>query len=776
MSSTTETAPRSRMWTVERTWQRSGFGAVAGRTDAALVAALLVVARTYTDATRVAVGLRQADEVRLLELDLPGDLPLTELVADVDEQLTSAPVTTAGTSWHVCLGAVAEAAPDADVTVSVTTDPSAVRVVVTMPTSAAAERMLGHLGQALDRILTGSSSTVRDVDVRTDTERELLAAVNATQSPVPPATVVDLFLERVRVDGAARAVVHDRSSLTYAELEQASGELAARLTALGAGPGRTVAILLGKGLNLVVSMLAVLRAGAAYVPIDVASPSPRRDHVLRDAEAAVLISDHAVDVPDGVQLVDLTASAGGAGEPVAAGADSPAYVMYTSGSTGTPKGVVVSHRAVTARIVGADYVTLDETTVLLQVGSVAFDATTFEIWGPLVHGGTVVFADDGIPTPDSLRAAVVRHGVNTMFLTTALFNQLVDVDPACLRGCTVLVGGEANSPRHLARAVEACPDTTFVHVYGPTENTTFSTSYRIRRAPTASVPIGRPITRSTAVVMSREGTPQPIGAAGELWVGGAGVADGYLGLPELTAAKFVEWPDGSGARYYRTGDVARWSDDMQVEFIGRADTQLKVRGFRVEPGEIEAHLLRCPGVLDAAVVLPRASEGVLWAFFTSATAIDPAELKARLAEHLPEYMVPGRYERLPALPLTANNKVDRGELERWRSSGDHDTPAPAGLSLVDQVAQVFAEVLDVPSVEPTDNFFDLGGHSLMAIKVWSRLRAEFGVDFELREVIDTANVAELAAVLVRPTTVTRQRPRLGAPTESPSDLNREQQK
>ncbi|NLU78161.1 non-ribosomal peptide synthetase [Micromonospora sp. HNM0581] len=692
---------------------RSRLGSYADRPLAASAAALLLVARVHADTSRVAVRLNDV----VLAADLPGDRPLSSLLNDAEVLLSNAEAALDGA------GGPLDASGGSLIVATASTGPDGVHLTVT----AGGDRVLGHWVRALDLLRTAPSGPLAEADLRDDEERDRLRAVSANETSIRPGTITELFDQQVAARGSAVAIVDGDGPVTYADLGRASEAIATRLVGLGAGPGRPVAVLLSKGAPMITALLGALRAGAAYVPVDPASPPARRAALLRDAGAAVLVVD------DGFHRLDHEGS-------VPADA---AYVMYTSGSTGQPKGVVVSHRAVVSRAIGADYVTVGPDTRLLQTGSVAFDAATFEIWAPLLNGGTLVFDGDRVPDPDALRSAVRRHGITTVFFTTALFHQLVDLDPGCFGDLDVLIGGEALSAAHAARAVAACPRATFVNGYGPTENTFFSTVHRVKAPIAGEIPIGRPIAGSRAVVMSFEGRPQPVGVAGELWLGGAGVSDGYLGLPELTAERFVAGTDGS--RWYRTGDRARWSDDLRLEFLGRLDTQVKLHGHRIELGEIEARLRECPGVRDAVVVV---RDGTLAAYCTAEAPIDPADLRRRLGENLASYMVPVWCERVTAFPLTANHKVDRATLARRKPESQ---PADGPLSLADRVSRVFAEVLGVPVVEHTDNFFDLGGTSLLAMRVWSRLRAELGRDFEVRHVIDAPTVAGLAAVLAHTT-------------------------
>ncbi|CAL9609227.1 non-ribosomal peptide synthetase [Streptomyces sp. enrichment culture] len=773
---------------------------LAGRTAEHLLAAVLLLGRKYADATGFRAGVRRAGgRTGELALEMPSERTAGEHLERVTQALAALPDGTGeAPPMLVCVldgpaGATGgdQGAPDggdpdtpagrdrgtpAALTVSAehTADGTVLHADAHghLLGAPAAERALGHLAGLLEALTGTPGARIGSLALVTPAERARLHALRGTRTDYPrDASVYDLFAARAAARADHPAVVHDGgATLTYRELHERAEALAAVLHAHGAGPGSRVALLLDKTDRLPVAILAVLRIGAAYVPLTPGLPDQRRDFLLADSGACLLLTEDP-DVTAPVPVLDLSRPhrAAAALPAPAAGPLDTAYLMYTSGTTGTPKGVQINHRAVVRLVTGTDYADLSPQTVLLQTGAVAFDATTFEYWGPLLNGGTLVLVPSWtVLEAAELRAAIDRHGVNTLWLTAALFNQLVDQDPAVAAGCQVLVGGEALSPRHIAAALEAAPTATYINGYGPTENTTFSVAHRITRPYPDRIPIGTPIANSTAYVLDRDGNPQPVGVAGELHVGGDGLSDGYLGRPELDARAFTTGGTGDPERLYRTGDIARWNEEGLLEYLGRADNQVKIRGYRVELGEIESRLAALPEVREAVVLLRPRPDGTpaLCAYVTSEGRLDLDALRTALGRELPEHMVPSGFRQVDVIPLTRNHKADRAALAALEPVADDpdtvaDAPAPAD-PFEAAVAAVFAQVLDVPRVGPDDDFYALGGHSLLAIRVWSRLRSELGVDFELRQVLDTPTVAGLAASLRRlaPAERAPARPRL----------------
>ncbi|NCT68904.1 MAG: amino acid adenylation domain-containing protein [Rhodanobacteraceae bacterium] len=600
---------------------------------------------------------------------------------------------------------------------------------------------LDLLARALHTVLLGLASATRleQVAALDATERQrLLAEWNATAVPRRAGdTVHGLFSEVARRHPARTALVDATTRLDYETLDARAERVAAGLRAAGVEPGAPVGLLLERSAEAIVAVLGVLKAGGAYLPLDPGHPPERLAFALADAQAplAIVRRDAVTELPSGgtrlIALEDLEAGADALEAPALDGA-ALAYVMYTSGSTGTPKGVEIRHRSIIRLVREVDYVEFGDAPCLLHAAPLGFDAATLEIWGALLNGGTVVVHAERIPTARGLAATIAREQVRIAWLTAALFNAIVDEDPQALAGLAqLLTGGEALSVPHVRKALAALPGTTLINGYGPTECTTFAATYRIPRElppDTASIPIGRPIADTTLYVLNARGEPVPVGVAGELYIGGAGVARGYLGRPALTAERFVPDPFGApGATRYRTGDLVRWRADGVIEFIGRLDNQVKIRGFRIETGEIEAALKAVPGVRDAAVIAREDRPGLkrLVAYYVEAAPLAPEALRAALARALPEFMRPALYLRLDALPVTANGKLDRRALpvpDTHRPELAVAYAAPRGASET-EVCALFADLLGLDRVGRDDNFFELGGNSLLAVRAVAALDA-----------------------------------------------------
>ncbi|MER7023671.1 MULTISPECIES: amino acid adenylation domain-containing protein [Streptomyces] len=617
------------------------------------------------------------------------------------------------------------------------------------------EALLRRLEHLLRAVTADPDRPVGGIDLLTPAERRhLLTGVNDTGREIPRGTLPQLFAAQAARVPDRTAVSCGDERLTYAELDAAADRLAWRLRELGVTPGGSVALLLERSVNLVVAILAVVKAGGVYVPLDARSPASRMRLVLGRTRASVLLVDRSAPPHprgEGLRIIDVEAASAGAEDrgapPLALSADQPAYVMYTSGSTGTPKGVEVTHRNVVSLAFDRCWREGDHSRVLLH-SPAAFDAATYELWVPLLSGGQVVVVPPGDPDPNVLERTITEHGATAAWFTTALFNLIVEQRPGALAGLReVWTGGEAVSPAAFDRFLAACPGTRLTNGYGPTENTTFATYHHVTGPVRGAVPIGRPMDNTQVYVLDGAGALVPPGVPGELHLAGAGLARGYLGRPDLTEERFVPNPFGpAGTRMYRTGDLVRQRPDGTLEFLGRTDGQIKIRGFRIEPGEIEATLLAHPRIAQAAVVLreDRPGDRRLVGYVAPAgpAGIDPGEARAFTAERLPSYMVPATIVVLPELPLTANGKTDR---DRLPAPAVPDAAAARGPrdERDKTVCAVFADVLGLPAVGIDDDFFALGGHSLLAVRLTERLRAALGVELSVREVFTARSVAAL---------------------------------
>jgi amino acid adenylation domain-containing protein len=636
-----------------------------------------------------------------------------------------------------------------------------------------AERLAGHLRAILGAAVQTPELEIARLPLLAEPERhQLLVEWNDRRSDYPGACVHEIFESVAKRWGRRVAVACDGESLRYAELNARANRLAHRLRRLGVGPEVPVAVFADRSIGLIVGLLATLKAGGYFVPLDPRSPAERLALLLAESGAPVLLTERRLAAglpPSRASCLLLDDPAAWQEESVSnlpplTGSRNLAYVMYTSGSTGRPKGVAVEHRSVVRLVRGNDFAELSGET-FLQMAPLAFDASTLEIWGPLLNGGRLVVMPPGALDLEALGELLRREKVSTAWLTAGLFHQMVDENLAGLSGLRqLLAGGDVLSPAHVRRLRRELPRLRLINGYGPTEGTTFTCCATISgdRAFDGSVPIGRPIRNTQVYVLSPDFAVQPAGVPGELFAGGDGLARGYLGRPDLTAERFVPDPFGAaGDRLYRTGDRARLLAGGALEFLGRIDTQVKIRGFRVEPEEVESILREHGSVLAAAVVARRDEAGAasLAAYVVprpeQVVAIDAIdELRSWLVRRVPDYMVPASWTRLDALPLNANGKVDRRALpEPEREAGRARDSAPqAGSyrSITEELlAGIWSEVLRVESVGRDDDFFALGGHSLLATQLVSRMRAAFGVELAVRSVFEAPKLADLALELER---------------------------
>jgi amino acid adenylation domain-containing protein len=626
------------------------------------------------------------------------------------------------------------------------------------------ERHAGYLNRLLEAMATDEKRTIDRLPLLGEAERHrLIVAWNKTERDYPrDACVHELFEAQAVRTPEAIALAHNDARLTYGELGARANRLARHLRILGVRRNDRVAIALERSIGLVVAQLAILKCGAAYVPLDQTAPLERQVFMIEDCEARVLLTALGAIAPEmaGVTRVDVdnnTLSGPDARDwDPSVDAQAIAYVMYTSGSTGRPKGVMAPHRAIARLALNNGFAEFLPTDRVAFASNPAFDASTMEVWATLLNGGAIVVIDQ--PTlldPQRFKRQLENHAVSVLWLTAGLFHQYADAlaDPfARLR--YLITGGDVVDPRVVARVLEASPPQRLLNGYGPTETTTFAATHPIRDvASTAAIPIGRPISNARIYILDRHREPVPIGAAGEIYIGGDGVARGYLNRPELTAERFIASPFVDGDRLYRTGDLGRFGPDGTIEFLGRNDFQVKIRGFRIELGEIEARLGEHPSVREAVVLAREHAVGErrLAAYYTARPdeAAPGAEaLRTHLAASLPEYMVPAAYVRLEALPLTANGKLDRNALP----APDSDAFALRGYEpprgeTEAALAPIWAEALKLDRVGRHDNFFDLGGHSLLAIRLLSRINASFKTDLPLSTVFHTPTIATLAELL-----------------------------
>ncbi|CAN5342232.1 hypothetical protein BH24PSE2_BH24PSE2_12570 [soil metagenome] len=632
-------------------------------------------------------------------------------------------------------------------------------------------RMAGHYCVLLAAMAEYPDRSAHDLPLLTSAERhQLLGEWNDTAVAWPRDKCVhQIFQQQAEREPDAVAVVFEGQELTYREVNQRANELANDLRRMGVGAETAVGLCLEPSPELAIGILGILKAGGAYVPLDANYPMRRLERMIAEARIDFIVAQRwllprlsATDckvICIDTHMVDARRTSTSNPE-LNVNANSLACVLFTSGSSGRPKAVAIRHFSIMRLVFGNDYVAFGSDRVFLQLATVSFDASTFELWGALLHGAKLVISPTGLPDFRQLEDLLKRNRVTTLWLTATLFNQVVEQHPQALYGVEeILTGGEVLSVPHVCKAQAVLDNRPqFINGYGPTESTTFTTCYRIPpdlSPETRSIPIGRPIGNTRVYVLDPRQQPVPIGIPGELYIGGAGLASGYLNQPELTAEKFVTnlFSDDPDSRLYRTGDLCRWRADGNLEFLQRIDHQVKLRGFRIEPGEIESILSAHVSVAQSVVLLREDSPGdkrlVAYCVAAADTTMNVSTLKKYLREQIPDYMMPAAFVYLKTLPLTPAGKIDRRGLPAPDDSSlesESSYTAP-GTPVEKRVAGIWCDLLGLSRIGIFDDFFDVGGHSLLATQLASRIRDAFGVEVSIRDIFEGPTVSCLSALI-----------------------------
>jgi amino acid adenylation domain-containing protein len=649
------------------------------------------------------------------------------------------------------------------------------------------ERIARHFGQLLRSITENSTARIASLSLIDAEELAAIERFEQNQRPYPrDASVQELFEEQARLNPDAVALLFENESLSYRALNERANQIARHLQAQGVAPGKFVGVCLDRSPGLIASLLGVLKAGAAFVPFDAKYPKTRLEYLFADSEVRLLITDsrrHAHIAPPGTRtmLLDLVQPEISAQStenlPRTSNGGSIAYMMYTSGSTGNPKGTLIPHRAISRLVKNSDFASFSPEEVFLAFAPVSFDASTFEIWGPLLNGAKLAIYPPEFESVEQFESVLQRYGVTTLWLTAGLFNTIVDRNPKSLAGIKqLLAGGDVLSVAHIRKAQAALPNTKIINGYGPTENTTFTCCYTIPKnwPENRSIPIGTPVSNTEVFILDDGLQRVPIGVPGDLYAGGDGLSLGYWKRPELTERSFLQNPFDPEKRIYKTGDRARFLEDGSIEFLGRRDGQVKIRGFRIEIGEVEAAFRQLQGVRDLAVVAHPGQNGgkALVAYLVPAGngQSDPAEFLREVSALLPAHACPSRIVLLDELPLGANGKVNRAALPLPTDEKSEQPLSPPANPIEEKLVQIWRQILEVPRLGVDDNFFHLGGESLRATRAVSQMNMAFNCRLTLPRLFEAPTVRQMARLVETSAKEDRAGPMKNRVT-SPNDIS-----
>ncbi|MBN3360519.1 non-ribosomal peptide synthetase, partial [Clostridium botulinum] len=615
----------------------------------------------------------------------------------------------------------------------------------------------------LESIINNVEIKLSEIDLLSEAGRnQILYKFNDTKVDYPKnKTIQELFEEQVEKTPNNIAVVFEDKKLTYKELNEKSNQLARVLRSKGVKADSIVGIMVERSLEMIIGIMGILKAGGAYLPIDPSYPKERIEYMLNDCGAKIILTEYelARSIEYGLETIDLQDDKIYEEEKnnlcKLNNSDALAYIIYTSGSTGIPKGVLIEHKSVVRLVKDTNYINIIEDDAILQLSNYAFDGSVFDIYGALLNGAKLVLIDKiDLTEINRLGSVIVNEKISVFFTTTALFNTIVDTNIEYLINVKkILFGGERVSVKHTKRALKYLGKERLVHVYGPTEGTVYSTYYFIDNIEkyAENIPIGKSINNSKAYVLDRNDNLLAIGIAGELCISGDGLARGYLNRPELTSEKFVDNPFEEGTKMYKTGDLARWLPDGNIEFLGRIDNQVKIRGFRIELGEIENRLLQHESIKEAAILVKENEENekYICAYVVSKKSFDELNLKNYLKETLPDYMIPTCFMKLEEIPLTSNGKFDRRLLpdpSLCRSLNEYEGPRNE-IEVI--LTKLWSEVLGIKKIGINDDFFDLGGHSLKATVLMFKIHKELNKEVPLKEIFKLPTIKELSEFIQR---------------------------
>ncbi|MEL4011745.1 amino acid adenylation domain-containing protein, partial [Bacillus velezensis] len=591
---------------------------------------------------------------------------------------------------------------------------------------------------------------------KSETDSVLPYGYNDTKTDYPKTvTINQLFEEQARMNPDHIAIVYGSQQITYKELNEQSNQIAKILRRKGVSRSEIVGLMTDRSLEMIIGMIGILKSGGAYLPIDPESPQQRINHMLNDTNAKLLLTQgkYLASIQNDIEIINLNddySEEDNADVEKINGSNDTAYIIYTSGSTGVPKGVVISHYNAIRVVRNTNYITINENDIILQLSNFSFDGSVFDIFGALLNGAKLVLVDkDTVVNIKKLGALIKHENISIMFVTTALFNVLVDLDISCLKNIRkILFGGERVSISHAKKALDFLGRDKIIHVYGPTESTVFTTYYFINEIcnEDKTIPIGKPLSNTSVYILDEERNLLPAGEVGELCISGDGLSKGYLNNEKLNLEKFVSNPLEQGETLYLTGDLAKWLPDGNIEFIGRKDHQVKIRGFRIELGEIQNQLIQHESVKDSIVIV-KEEEGhpsYLAAYITTNKEVSVDDLRLFLSENLPEYMIPAYFTHLDHFPLTANGKIDKKALpepDTGSTSAEYEAPQ---TDTEKQLVEFWQQILKIKRIGVNDRFALLGGHSLHAMEFLSAIHEKMNVNLSLKDLFRLSTIKEIS--------------------------------
>ncbi len=625
------------------------------------------------------------------------------------------------------------------------------------------QRMMKHFKNLVEQIVEDVNRLISRYDFLSKEEiNKYLIELNETDSQIEELSIVELFEQQVEKNPLAVAIDYQNEKITYTELNKRANKIAETLLKYDIQENTIVGTYMERSIDLFVSWIGILKAGGTYMPLDPENPENRNRYIINDADVNLIITNNSKykeleSAEKKINYIDVNKLEETVGnktnyKETKGHQNKRAYVIYTSGSTGKPKGVQITHKGVIRLVKNTNYIQFESEESVGQVSNASFDAVTFEVWGALLNGSKLIIAEqETLLSPISFKEWIKSKNITTMFMTVSLFNRMIQEDGTIFRNMNnLLVGGEALTPKWIEKALKQGAPKRLINGYGPTETTTFALCHEVNDIEgKSSIPIGKPISNTQAYILDEHMQQVPVGVTGELYIGGDGLAIGYLNQPELTSKKFIPNPFSSNPqdKLYMTGDLVKYLPDGNIEYTGRKDTQIKLRGYRIELDEIEEVMRKHNDIQDGVVLVKEDSRGdkKLVGYYTVEREISKAEIKQFLQERLPKYMVPSFLITLEHFPVTSNGKLDRRNLPEIVTEDLDMKEYVAPRNIVEEMlVEIWSEVLGIERIGVYDNFFELGGHSLLAIQVITRIKEILEIEISIRILFEESTINNLS--------------------------------